>query len=101
MHTNLRPSITCHESHGILTVYPSDAVLTISLGPTNPSTIDVARETLFFRRQGFSPCLWLLVPTFLLRNAPEWVTPSPSSQMRILSYRSTFPRKDEALSFGT
>jgi hypothetical protein len=31
--------------------------------------------------------LWLLVPTFLLRNAPAWVTPSPSQQIRILSYR--------------
>ena len=57
---------------------PSDAAFAISLGPTNPSPIVVAKETWIFRRAGFSPALWLLVPTFLLRNAPAWVTPLPS-----------------------
>ena len=66
---------------------PSAATLVIALGPTNPALIDIEQETLVFRRAGFSPALWLLVPTFLLRNAPAWVTPLPSQQMRILSYR--------------
>ena len=66
---------------------PSAATFVIALGPTNPALIDIEQETLVFRREGFSPSLWLLVPTFLLRNAPAWVTPLPSLQMRILSYR--------------
>ena len=73
--------------HGILTVCPSGAALAIPLGPTNPQLITIAEETLVFRRAGFSPALWLLVPTFLLQHAPVWVTPLPSSQIRTLSYR--------------
>ena len=65
---------------------PSDAVFTISLGPTNPWLIDIAKETSVFRRRRFSLRLRLLVPTFLLPNAPAWVTPSPSQQIGILSY---------------
>ena len=101
MHTHLRLPITYTDSHGILTVCPSDADLSISLGPTNPTPTIVEWETLFFRRAGISPALWLLVPTFLLRNAPAWVTPSPSVQTRILSYRNTDANADVALSFGT
>jgi hypothetical protein len=55
-------------------VYPSDPAFAISLGPTNPWLIVIAKETLVFQRAGFSPALWLLVPTFLLRDAPEFVT---------------------------
>ena len=80
---------------------PSAAALAIALGPTNPALIDIEQETLVFRRAGISPAMWLLVPTFLLRNAPAWVTPSPSVQMRILSYRLSFPKKKQTLSFGT
>jgi hypothetical protein len=40
------------------------------LGPTNPWLINITKETLIFRREGFSPSLRLLVPTFLLPNAP-------------------------------
>ena len=79
---------------------PSDSVLTISLGPTNPWLIFIAKETLIFRRKSISLLLWLLVPTFLLRNAPVWLTPLPSQRIRILSYRSYFPKKIKALSFG-
>ena len=79
---------------------PSDAALAISLGPTNPWLIDIAKETLIFRRVGFSPTLRLLVPTFLLLNAPAWVTPLPSMQIRILSYHVIFPKKNNILSFG-
>ena len=42
----------------------------LGLGPTNPGTIIVAQETLLFRGAGFSPALWLLIPTFSLDNAP-------------------------------
>ena len=42
----------------------------LGLGPTNPGTIIVAQETLLFRWQGFSPCLWLLIPAFSLPRAP-------------------------------
>ena len=100
-YTYPRPSITCRRSHGILTVCPSSAVLTIPLGPTNPWLTIIAKETLIFRRAGFSPALWLLVPTFLLPIAPAWVTPLPSQQMRILSYRLYYPKKIQTLSFGT
>jgi hypothetical protein len=54
---------------------PSGSTFAIPLGPTNPWLINIAKETLIFRRQGISPSLRLLVPTFLLRNAPPWVTP--------------------------
>ena len=75
---------------------PSASALAIALGPTNPALIDIEQETLVFRRAGISPAMWLLVPTFLLRNAPAWVTPSPSQQMRILSYRSRISQKFDA-----
>ena len=68
---------------------PSGAAFAIPLGPTNPPLTIIEEETLVFRRAGFSPALWLLVPTFLLRNAPPWVTPLASLQMRILSYRTS------------
>ena len=42
----------------------------LGLGPTNPGTITVAQETLLFRWAGFSPALWLLIPTFSLDTAP-------------------------------
>jgi len=87
MHTTLRPPIALCKSQGILTLCPSAAAFAIALGPTNPWMINIAKETLVFRREGISPSMWLLVPTFLLRNAPVWVTPLPSTQMRILSYR--------------
>ena len=87
MHTALRHSIASCKSQGILTLCPSAAALAIALGPTNPWMINIAKETLVFQREGISPSLWLLVPTFLLRNAPAWVTPLPSQQIRILSYR--------------
>ena len=79
---------------------PSGAVFTIPLGPTNPWLIFIAKETLFFRRAGFSPALWLLVPTFLLLNAPAWLTPLPSTQIRILSYHVLLPKQKHILSFG-
>ena len=46
----------------------------LGLGPTNPGTITVAQETLLFRRAGFSPALWLLIPAFSLPDAPPDLT---------------------------
>ena len=80
---------------------PSCAAIAIHLGPTNPSLIVIAKETLVFRCVGFSPTLWLLVPTFLLQHAPPWVTPLASLQSWILSYQYIFPKKYLILSFGT
>ena len=74
-YTAVRPSIASINGHGILTVCPSGAALAIPLGPTNPQLITIAEETLIFRRAGFSPALWLLVPAFSLPYAPPWVTP--------------------------
>ena len=53
---------------------PSRAAFAIRLGPTNPSLINIGKETLVFRRAGLSPALRLLVPTFSLLDAPELLT---------------------------
>ena len=100
MRTALRHSIKTKRSQGILTLCPSATALAIPLGPTNPPLTIIEEETLVFRRAGFSPALWLLVPTFLLPNAPPWVTPLASSQIGILSYRlRTSLRNQDALGF--
>jgi hypothetical protein len=80
---------------------PSGAALAIPLGPTNPWLTIIAKETLIFRRDSFSLSLWLLVPTFLLLDAPAWVTPLPSSRTRTLSYRANCPETERTPSFGT
>lgn len=74
-HTAVRHSIASRNGQGILTLCPSGAALAIPLGPTNPQLITIAEETLIFRRAGFSPALWLLVPAFSLVYAPPWVIP--------------------------
>ena len=74
-YTAVRHSFAPIHGHGILTVCPSGAALAIPLGPTNPQLITIAEETLVFRRAGFSPALWLLVPAFSLLYAPPWVIP--------------------------
>ena len=85
---------------GILTLCPSGAAFAIPLGPTNPQLITIAEETLFFRRAGFSPALWLLVPAFSLPNAPPWVTPLASQQIGTLSYRTDRTNTACTRSFG-
>ena len=69
-----------YAGQGILTLCPSGAVFTIPLGPTNPWLINIAKETLIFRRAGISPALRLLVPAFSLRIAPPWLAPLASLQ---------------------
>ena len=48
-------SIASISGTGILTCCPSDMLLSLSLGPTNPWLTDIAMETLDIRRTGFSP----------------------------------------------
>ena len=59
---------------GIFTCCPSATLFSLTLGPTNPTPIDVAWETLGIRRAGFSPALWLLIPTVSLLSAPQHLT---------------------------
>ena len=82
-----------HGGAGILTCCPSATPFGLVLGPTNPGTIRVALETLGLRWKGFSPFFLLLMPTFSLRNAPRWLTPSASAQLRMLPYRYSLPKK--------
>ena len=79
-------------SAGIFTCYPSVTPFGLALGPANPGTIRVALETLGLRWTGFSPVFVLLMPTFSLRNAPRWLTPFASVQLRMLSYRCRDPK---------
>ena len=74
MGTTLRPSIGTQQCAGILTCSPSGPPFGIPLGPTNPSLITIAKETLVFRRTGVSPVLRLLVPAFSLLYAPPSLT---------------------------
>ena len=62
--------------------------------------ITIAEETLIFRREGISPSLRLLVPTFLLPNAPEALTSLPSVQIGTLSYHFRPPKGIKILKFG-
>ena len=73
---------------GILTCYPSPPPFGIGLGPTNPSLIIIAKETLVFRRTGVSPVLRLLVPAFSLLCAPPVVHTPASVRQRTLSYHA-------------
>ena len=82
-------------------MYPSPAAFAIGLGPTNPWLIDIAKETLVFRRAGLSPALRLLVPAFSLPYARLWVTPSASARYGTLSYHAINPEINRILSFGT
>src|SRR3989344_8251585 len=100
-HTTLRHPIALKRSHGILTMSPSAAAFAITLGPTNPWLIIIAKETLVFRRPGFSPKLRLLVPTFSLPNAPPCLAALASLRIGTLSYHSPRPKARQVLSFGT
>ena len=70
----------------------------LDLGPTNPGTITVAQETLLFRWAGFSPALWLLIPTFSLPHAPPNLT---IRLQRREERSSTTPHKCDIHIFGS
>ena len=59
---------------GILTCCPSTTLFSLALGPTNPTLINIAWETLGFRCGSFSLPLKLLMPTFSLPDAPPYLT---------------------------
>ena len=60
----------------------------LGLGPTNPEMITMAQETLLFRRTGFSPVLWLLIPTFSLPHAPPNLAVRLHSKIGTLLYHA-------------
>jgi len=70
---------------------PSVTAFAITLGPTNPWMINIAKETLDFRPAGISPALRLLVPTFSLLDAPLALAGQASQQTRTLSYLANTP----------
>ncbi len=76
-------------------MWPSATALAITLGPTNPWLIVIAKETLVFRRPLFSSGLWLLVPTFVLPDAPTEPRGRSSQRSRILSYQSALRRNPQ------
>jgi hypothetical protein len=43
--------------------------------------IGIARETLVLRREGITPSLALLIPTFAFPFAPGWLTPAIQRKM--------------------
>src|SRR3979409_164142 len=55
-------------------VCPSPTPFGLGLGPPDPGTINVAQETLDFRRTGFSPVFTLLMPAFALVRTPRRLT---------------------------
>jgi hypothetical protein len=70
----MRHLVQTRAGTGILTRCPSPTLIRLGLGPTNPGMIIMAQETSLFRWAGFSPALWLLIPTFSLDNAPPDLT---------------------------
>jgi hypothetical protein len=69
-----RAHIKIHNQYRNINLLSIAYATRLGLGPTNPGTITVAQETLLFRRAGFSPALWLLIPAFSLPNAPPNLT---------------------------
>jgi hypothetical protein len=69
-----RALCTIHYWYGNINPLSIAYATRLGLGPTNPGTITVAQETLLFRWAGFSPALWLLIPTFSLDIAPPDLT---------------------------
>ena len=65
-----RARLTIHHQYGNINPLSIAYATRLGLGPANPGTITVAQETLLFRWAGFSPALWLLIPTFSLDTAP-------------------------------
>ena len=65
---------TIHSRHGNINPLSIAYATRLGLGPANPGTIIVAQETSLFRWAGFSPALWLLIPTFSLDSAPPDLT---------------------------
>ena len=69
-----RALLTIYRRYGNINPLSIAYATRLGLGPTNPGTIIVAQETSLFRWAGFSPALWLLIPTFSLDSAPPDLT---------------------------
>ena len=69
-----RALLTIYHRYGNINPLSIAYATRLGLGPTNPGAITVAQETLLFRWAGFSPALWLLIPTFSLPTAPPNLT---------------------------
>ena len=69
-----RAHLTISHQYGNINPLSIAYATRLGLGPTNPGTITVAQETSLFRWAGFSPALWLLIPTFSLDTAPPDLT---------------------------
>ena len=91
---------TIHSWYGILTCFPSPTAFALSLGPTNPGRINLAQETLGFRRTGFSPVLSLLVPTFSLLLRPALLAVRLQPTHRTLPYRPYSSKTIQTRGFG-
>ena len=72
-------------STGMLTRFPSATPFGLALGPTNPERIDLAQETLGFRRTRFSRVLSLLVPAGSLPCPPPVLVGRTSTNMECSS----------------
>jgi hypothetical protein len=70
----MRTVLTKYTRYGNINPLSIAYATRLDLGPTNPEMIIMAQETLLFRRTGFSPVLWLLIPAFSLPNAPPNLT---------------------------
>ncbi len=95
----MRHSIEYARSAGILTCCPSTTPFSLALGPTNPGLINMAQETLDFRRAGISPALWLLIPTFSLPYTSRSVTLPLQRVWDALLPRYRLHRREETKSF--
>jgi hypothetical protein len=99
--TLLRPPIdTSSGSTGMLTRFPSATPFGLALGPTNPERIDLAQETLGFRRTRFSRVLSLLVPAGSLPYPPPVLVGRTSNGYGMLLYHRDEANPVSIRSFG-
>jgi hypothetical protein len=73
-HASPPGSTLCHRYGYIIPFSIAYGYYALDLGPTNPTRIHLASETLGFRRTRFSRVLTLLIPAFALPIAPASLT---------------------------
>ncbi len=85
----LRRHIALMPGNGMFTVCPSTVPCGCVLGPgLTPDPISVDREPLVLRREGFSPSLSLLIPTFAFPGLSSSARAKPSTATGMLPYQS-------------
>ena len=87
-------------STGVLTRFPSATPFGLALGPTNPERIDLAQETLGFRRTRFSRVFSLLVPAGSLPCPQLVLVGRASAEHGMLLYQLERPKSLQVRSFG-